>query len=56
MSPRMYALYVETQKGLGLPIFMNDQGMSPKDFGMRYHGSRKHRKNTIQRKRMAKYA
>lgn len=56
MSPRMYALYVEQQTRLHLPIFPNDQGFSPKDFGMRYLGSKRHKKNTIQRKRMAKWA
>lgn len=56
MSPKMYALYMEQQMKLGLPVFPNDQGISPKDFGMRYLGSKRHKKNTIQRKRMAKWA
>lgn len=54
MSPKQYALYYELCMRRGEPVFPNDQGMSPRDFGMRYIGSGRARKNAIRRKVLAK--
>lgn len=54
MNERDYKNYVEFAVRMGLPIFQNDFGTSPKDFGMAYIGSPLARKNKIRRKQLQK--
>lgn len=55
MNAKDYNNYVVLANRMGWPVYPNDFGTSPRVFGLSYLGSRRKRKNDIQRRRFLKH-